>query len=91
MSKGDWPTPILSTDSSDNWICPVEYQTPAQTEGLGTNSGLKKNDTPISGVAILTGQTPDLVFLAVRLSANQTDLTSAIIRGVETDVEHSSP
>jgi hypothetical protein len=69
----------------------VEYQTPAQTEGLGTNSRLKKNDTPISGVAILTGQTPDLVFLAVRLSADQTDLTAAIVRGVETDGVHSSP
>jgi hypothetical protein len=68
----------------------VEYQTPAQTEGLGTNQRLKKNGTPISGVAILTGQTPDLVFLAVRLSAGQTDLTSAIIRSVETDVVHSS-
>jgi len=69
----------------------VEYQTPAQTEGLGTNSRLKKNAIPISGVAILTGQTPDLVFLAVRLSADQNDLTPAIIREVENAVEHSSP
>ena len=37
-------------------------------------------------MAILTGQTPDLVFLAVRLSADQTNLPSAIIRGVETDI-----
>jgi len=68
----------------------VEYQTPALTEGLGTNSRLKKGDTPISGVAILTGQTPDLVFLAVRLAADQTDLTSAIIRNAETDAARSS-
>jgi hypothetical protein len=79
---GPYPTDKLIYKGKDI----VEYQTPAQTEGLGTNSKVKKNDIPINGVAILTGQTPDLVFLVVRLSADQTDLTSAIIRGVETDV-----
>jgi len=67
----------------------VEYQTPARKDGLGTNSTLKKNETPISGVAILTGETPDLVLLAVRLSPGPTDLTSAIIQQVEHDAEHS--
>jgi hypothetical protein len=87
IAFGPYPKDKLTYKGKDI----VEYQTPGQTEGLGTNQGLKKNDTPISGVAILTGQTPDLVFLAVRLSPDQTDLTSAIIRGVETDVVHSSP
>ena len=32
----------------------VEYQTPAHAEGLGTNSSLQSDATPISGVAILT-------------------------------------
>ena len=45
----------------------VEYKTPAQTEGLGTHSSLLKNGSPIEGVAILIGQTPDLLLLSVRL------------------------
>lgn len=63
----------------------VEYRTPAQTEGLGTGSWLQKNDSPINGVAILTGQTPDLVLLAVRLPAGLGGLTSAIVDQVERD------
>lgn len=40
----------------------VEYKTPAQTDGLGTyHSSLKKNGSPIEGVAMLIGQTPDLL------------------------------
>jgi hypothetical protein len=37
----------------------VEYQTPAQTDGLGTNSRLQKNRNPIRGSAILIGNAPD--------------------------------
>jgi hypothetical protein len=33
----------------------------------GTNRSVKKNGSPINGVAILLGQTPDLVFLPVRV------------------------
>ena len=61
----------------------VEYVTPGQTDGLGTISYLQKNAFPISGVAILVGQTPDLLLLSVRLPANLTDLTSAILQQVE--------
>jgi len=43
-------------------------ETPANGEGLGTTSRLKKNAHSISGVEILIGETPDLVHLAVRLS-----------------------
>jgi hypothetical protein len=67
----------------------VEYETPANTDGLGTNSRLKKSAYPISGVAILTGETPDLMFLAVRLPPDLTDLTSPVIQQPERDVEHS--
>ena len=69
----------------------VEYQTPAQTDGMGTDSRLQKNSNPISGVAILVGQTPDLVLLSVRLSPERTDLASRIIRQVERDVAHPNP
>lgn len=49
----------------------VEYQTPPQTEGLGTQSRLLENTDPIHGVAMLVGLAkegePGLLFLAVRL------------------------
>lgn len=61
----------------------VEYQTPAENQGLGTHSRLLQNSSPISGVAILTGPTPDLVFLALRLPANLPSLAPEIIREVE--------
>jgi hypothetical protein len=64
----------------------VEYLTPAQTEGLGTFSWLKKNGTPIYGVAMLIGQgtdVPDALLLSVRLPLNLTGLRSAIIHEVE--------
>ena len=67
----------------------VEYQTPAQTDGLGTQSRLQKNADPIRGVAILVGSDPDLVFLAARLPPNKADLASIIIRQVELDSAQS--
>src|SRR5215471_420993 len=36
----------------------VEFQTPANTEGLGTASRLLKNNAPIDGAVMLIGQTP---------------------------------
>ncbi|WP_125486518.1 hypothetical protein [Edaphobacter aggregans] len=67
----------------------VEYQTPAQTDGLGTQSRLQKNADPIRGVAILVGSNPDLVFLAARLPPDKTDLASIIIRQAELDSAQS--
>ncbi|MGA3176757.1 MAG: hypothetical protein ABSE19_05370 [Candidatus Acidiferrum sp.] len=67
----------------------VEYQTPANTDGLGTNSRLKKDASPIRGVAILMGETPDLLLLSVRLSPNLADLTPAIVKQVERDAVHA--
>jgi hypothetical protein len=63
----------------------VEFQTPAHSEGLGTASSLKQNDEPIEGVAILEGETPDLLLLTVRLTGAANDLTPQIIQQVESD------
>ena len=63
----------------------VEFQTPSQTEGLGTYQSFKKNDTRIEGVAILVGRTPNLVFLSVRLPANLAALTPVIVQQAERD------
>jgi hypothetical protein len=66
----------------------VEYKTPPQTDGLGTTySWLKKNGSPIEGVAMLTGQTPDLLLLSVRLPPELVRLTSVIVRQFERDAE----
>jgi hypothetical protein len=58
----------------------VRYRTPPHSDGLGTMSGLKANDDPIDGVAILEGKTPDLVVLRVRLPPEQRDLAPVIIQ-----------
>jgi hypothetical protein len=63
----------------------LEYRTPAQTDGLGTNSWLPKSGSPIDGAAILIGQTPDLLLLSVRLAPDLEGLTTAIVRQVERD------
>jgi hypothetical protein len=70
----------------------VEYNTPAQTEGLGNfDSWLGKNDLPIRGAAIIIVDPPnvvggpDLVLLSVRVPPALAGLTPAIIRYVERD------
>jgi len=86
LSASDFPTGPFPADSLiyiSNEV--VEYETPAQADGLGTQSNLRKGDRPISGVAILVGKTPDLLRLSVRLPADLSDLTSVIIQQVERD------
>ncbi len=61
----------------------IEYTTPPQADGLGTASRLQKNDGPIRGVAVLTGDTPDLVMLSVRLPPALRTLTPYIVQQVE--------
>ena len=65
----------------------VEYKTPAQADGLGTYSWLKKVGSPIEGVAMLVGPTPDLQLLSVRLPPELNGLTPIIIRQFERDAE----
>jgi hypothetical protein len=61
----------------------VEFSTPAQAEGLGTDSRLQKNDTPISGAALLVGEEPDLLRVWVRLPSENNDLSQLIIQQTE--------
>lgn len=57
----------------------VRYRTAPRSEGLGTMNLLEANDDPIDGVALLQGQTPDLLMLRVRLPLKQRDLAPVII------------
>jgi hypothetical protein len=52
---------------------------------------LQASDYPIDGVAILHGDTPDLLLLTVRLPAEMHDLASHIIRQVEHDYAERRP
>ncbi len=65
----------------------VEFETPPDTEGLGTRSRLLKNNAPISGVAILVDRqdVPDLRILALRLPPGLERLTEVIVRQVEAE------
>jgi hypothetical protein len=65
----------------------VFYQTPPNTKGLGTDSKLKANGSPIDGIAVLVSdepsfKEPSLIFLAARLPPAQANLTQAIIQQV---------
>ena len=67
----------------------VEYKTPPQSDGLGTYLWLKKNGSPIEGVVMLTGKTPDLLLLSVRLPPELREITSVIVHQVERDARRS--
>lgn len=65
----------------------VEFQTPANSKGLGTGSGIQ-NSSPVSGVAILFGEETNLLQLSVRLSLDTNNLAQAIIQQTEYDAVH---
>lgn len=84
FSFGPYPDDALTYKSKTV----VEYNTPAQTDGLGTLSSLKKTESPIQGVVLLVERSPDLMQLAVRLPPDLNGLTPAIIHQVEREAEH---
>jgi hypothetical protein len=63
----------------------VEFETPANAQGLGTDSRLQMNESPIYGVAIISGADTDLVQLSARVPANDSDLVPAMIARVEVE------
>jgi hypothetical protein len=69
----------------------VEFETPANTQGLGTDSRLLSNSDPIQGVAILYGAEPNLLQVSARLPASERDLLQPILSQVELDAVQSEP
>jgi hypothetical protein len=63
----------------------VQFQTPANADGLGTHSQLVKGDQPIQGVAILYGPDTSLLQVSMRLPANMSGLSDAIIKQAQSD------
>jgi hypothetical protein len=67
----------------------VEFETPPDSKGLGTDSMLRVNSTPIRGVAILFGEEPNLLHESIRLSAENQNLIQTILR--QTEQEAAEP
>ncbi|MGB0081003.1 MAG: hypothetical protein WBP90_05695 [Terracidiphilus sp.] len=78
---GPYPNDKL-TDHRENI---VEFETPANTAGLGTDSRLLPNAGLIDGVAIITGTDTDLIQLSARVSAKDRELIPLIVQQVESD------
>jgi hypothetical protein len=84
---GPYPADKLTYKNNET----VEYETPAQTQGLGTDSQLRKNSSPTRGVAILFGEDTDLLHLSLRLPANLDHLAPVIIHQLEHDSQKTQP
>lgn len=67
----------------------VEFVTPANTKGLGSDSWLLPSATPIDGVAIIIEGETDLIQLSARLSTKDRNLIPLIIRQVEREAQAS--
>ena len=61
----------------------VKFETPANAQGLGTDSRLQANASPINGVAIIAGADTDLVQLSARIPAADSDLIPAMVGQTE--------
>jgi len=82
----DFPSGPYATDKlTDRGKNIVEFETPANTAGLGTDSRLQPNASPIDGVAIITGTDTDLIQLSARVPAKDRDLIPLIVKQVESD------
>jgi hypothetical protein len=60
----------------------IEFETPANKDGLGTDRRLEKNGQPIVGAAMLNGDM-DLFMIAVRLPPEDKDLVVTTIQAFE--------
>jgi hypothetical protein len=69
----------------------VEYETPANSSGLGTRSHLLATSKPIRGAEILVGNPRSLWSLAIRLPSNEDELTSVIIQQTEREATSLKP
>jgi hypothetical protein len=61
----------------------VEFETPGNAQGLGTDSRLQMNASPIDGVAIISGKDTDLTLITARFSSSDQDLITAMVAQAE--------
>jgi hypothetical protein len=82
----DFPFGPYATDKlTDRGKNIVEFETPANTAGLGTDSRLLPNASPIDGVDLITGTDTDLTQLSARVASNDRDLIPLIVKQAESD------
>ncbi|MBX9601966.1 MAG: hypothetical protein K2X35_13210 [Bryobacteraceae bacterium] len=74
IPSGPYPADVLKYQSP----AVVEFTTPANETGLGTQFEVRPHNRPIHGVAMLVGDTPDLLMLTVRLPEDLAHLTPVI-------------
>ena len=87
---GDFPFgPYPSDKLTNRSKSVVEFETPANSQGLGTDSRLQMNASPIDGVAIVTGADTDLVQLSARVPETDRELIPAMIAEVESEAASS--
>ncbi len=78
---GPFPADVLRY--RDNWT--VEFETPANTEGVGTMSRLEQGDLPIRGIIALETDNDAIVGMTmatIRLEPGMANLTPYLIRDV---------
>jgi hypothetical protein len=75
--------PYPSDKSTYNGKNIVEFETPGGAQGLGTDSRLQMNASPIDGVAIIGGKDTDLTLLTARFSDSDRDLIAAMVAQAE--------
>jgi hypothetical protein len=63
----------------------VEFETPANSHGLGTDSLIEMNANSILGVAIISGTDTDLTHLSARVPTADSDLVRFIVIGAESE------
>jgi len=63
----------------------VEFVTPANAHGLGTDSLLEMNLSPIEGVAVMSGSDPNLTHLSARVPATDSDVVRFIVKQAESE------
>jgi hypothetical protein len=69
----------------------VEFVTPPNAQGLGTDSRLQASATSIRGVAIIAGTDTDLVQLSARVRASDSDLIPAMVGQAEKEAAADTP
>jgi hypothetical protein len=83
---GPYPTDKMTYRSKEI----VEFETPPNAKGLGTDSMLRANSSAIRGVAILFGDETNLAQASIRLSPRDQDLIQPIMKQIEKEAADSN-
>jgi len=83
---GPYPSDKLTYRGKDI----VEFETPANAQGLGTDSRLQMNSSPIDGVVVISGADTNLTHLSARVPEADSDLIPAMVAQAEKEAAAAS-